>query len=192
MTATSDTPTPIATDYARLADGFAGVLDAVPSDSWTAASPCPGWTAADVVGHVIDTQRDFLGRHDIDLGTAPDLGTPARAWREHADRVTELLADPAVGGREFDGHFGPTTVGDTVIRFYGFDMVAHRWDVAAAHGVDHRFTDDELAMMETAADGFGDALYSDGVCRSGVRVPDGADRQTRLLARLGRDAATVS
>ena len=47
--------------------------------------------------------------------------------------------------------------------------------------------DDDLSEMEAAVDGFGDAIYSEGVCRK-VEIPAGADRQTTLLARLGRVA----
>ena len=41
-------------------------------------------------------------------------------------------------------------------------------------------------MLERSADGFGDHLYDDGVCKPALAVPDGADRQERVLARLGR------
>ncbi|MFE0750380.1 maleylpyruvate isomerase family mycothiol-dependent enzyme [Gordonia sp. NPDC058843] len=187
MTAINDT-SPLLDHYSRLADGFAAVLDASPADTWTGDSPCEGWTGRDVVGHVIDTQREFFARHEVDLGPAPSLDDPAAAWRAHRDTVAGLLADPSIGDRAFDGHFGPTTIGETLIRFYGFDMIAHRWDIARTAGVDHRFTDDELSEMETAVDGFGDALYSEGVCRQ-VEIPAGADRQTTLVAKLGRRAS---
>ncbi len=42
--------------------------------------------------------------------------------------------------------------------------------------------------METAIAGFGDALYSDGVCGPPVDVPDDAPRQTKILGLLGRTA----
>ncbi len=185
MTSSTDTSASLADRYAGLAAGFGAVLDAVGPDDWTAPSPCAGWTARDVVAHVIDTQRDFLTGHHVDAGPAPSLHDPAAAWRSHSHRVADAVADPDIANRSFDGHFGPTSVGETLLRFYGFDMVAHRWDVATAVGAELRFTDDELTMMETAADGFGEALYSDGVCER-VEIPDDADRQTILLARLGR------
>ncbi|WP_168706430.1 maleylpyruvate isomerase family mycothiol-dependent enzyme [Gordonia paraffinivorans] len=184
MTTTTDN-TPLLDRYNRYADGFSAVIESLPADAWDNASPCAGWTARDVVGHVIETQRQFLDGHGIDLGTAPPLDDPAGAWRTHRDAVAARLTDPGVGRRRYDGHFGPTTIGETLCRFYGFDMIAHRWDIAAAAGIAHRFTEDELTEMESAADGFGDALYSEGVCRR-IDVPAGADRQTRLLARLGR------
>lgn len=171
--------------YLDLAGGFATAADALAPADWDRPSPCEGWTARDVVAHVIDTQRDFLAGHGVALADRPSLDDPAAAWRTHSADVGAALADPAVAGRAFDGHFGPTTVGDTLLRFYGFDMIAHRWDVTAATGRAHTFTDDELDAMATAADGFGDALYGEGVCVR-IDIPAGADRQTRLLARLGR------
>lgn len=43
-------------------------------------------------------------------------------------------------------------------------------------------------LGRTLADLFGDALRWDGVCGPAVEVTAGADRQTRLLGRLGRAA----
>lgn len=178
---------PDAERYRALAGGFTDVVDAVDADSWSADSPCDGWSARDVVGHVIDTQRDFFARHDIDLGPRPVLDEPALAWRTHAARTYAALTEPGVADIEFESHVGDTTtVGATIVRFYGFDMIAHRWDVATAAGRDLRFTDDELDTLERSAAGFGDALYSDGVCSARLDVADDADRQTRLLAVLGR------
>lgn len=186
MSTTDNSQPETTSGYQQLAAGFSAVVDAVPADRWSADSPCDGWSAGDVVAHMIDTQRDFLTGHDIAIGERPSLDDPAAAWRTHQEAVTRELADPAVSGRRFDGHFGPTTVGETLLRFYGFDMLAHRWDVATATGQELRFTDDELGVLEAAADGFGPALYSEGVCTGPLKVSADADRQTRLLARLGR------
>jgi uncharacterized protein (TIGR03086 family) len=180
MTSTAD-------QFAAADRPLTAVLDAVPAEAWTAPSPCEGWTARDVVRHLIETQRDFLTGHGVDLGDRPDVDAdPAVAWREHAQRVAAAVADPSVAGTEYDGHFGRTTVGDSIERFYLFDMVVHRWDVARAAGLDASFTDAELDRVEQGADGFGDALYLEGVCRPGVDAPADADRSTRVLARLGR------
>lgn len=166
---------------------LAAVLDAVPAAAWTAPSPCEGWTAADVVEHLIGTQRDFLAGHGLDVGLATELGTdPAGAWRDHARHVRALIADDAIVSTGFEGHFGPTTIGDTLVNFYVFDMVVHRWDIARAVGGDTALTDTELDRIESGADGFGPALYMEGVCRPGCDAPADADRQTRALARLGR------
>lgn len=175
------------TDYELANRPLQAVLDAVDPTRWSADTPCEGWSARDVVAHLIGAQREFLTGHGADLGQEPDLDDdPAQAWRTHATHVMAALADDAVAGAAFDGYFGPTTVGDTLARFYVWDMVVHRWDVARATGGDASLTDDELDRVENGADGFGDALYSDGVCAPGVEAPPGSDRTQRVLARLGR------
>ncbi|MGY2064056.1 TIGR03086 family metal-binding protein [Blastococcus sp. SYSU DS0619] len=165
------------------------LLDAVPAAGWARPSPCEGWTAADVVGHLVETQRQFLTTHGVDLGEAPDVAAdPAAAWREHAARVAEAMTDDAVPAREFDGFFGPTTVGAAFEQFYVWDMVVHRWDVARAVGADPGLTDAELDRIDAGADSFGPALHMDGICRPALDVPADADRARRALARLGRSA----
>jgi uncharacterized protein (TIGR03086 family) len=183
--------TTASTQYEAAARPLSAVLDAVPQDRWSAPSPCVGWTARDVLSHLIETQREFFAGHGVDLGPAPDLHSdPAAAWRDHAKRAQEAISDDELAEREYDGHFGPTTVGATLVTFYGWDMIVHRWDIAQAVGADAGLTDDELDRIERGADGFGEALYLDGVCRPGTVVPADADREARLLARLGRTAAT--
>jgi uncharacterized protein (TIGR03086 family) len=180
---------PTATRYAAADRPLTALLDAVPATDWASPSPCADWTAADVVGHLIDTQREFFGTHGVDLGPAPDAATdPAGAWRGHAERVAEALADDTVAAREFEGFFGPTTVGAAFEQFYVWDMFVHRWDIARAVGADAELTDAEVDRMEAGADSFGPALYMDGICRPAVDVPADADRPTRVLARLGRAA----
>ncbi len=172
--------------FHQLADRFTAVLDGLPSSAWAAPSPCAGWTAADVVGHVVDTQRDFLAKQDVDLGPRPD-GDPGALWAAHHAAV--LAVDDDVWHREYAGFFGPTTVGATLTDFYGFDLVVHRWDVGRAVGRDVRFSDAELDDVERSIASFGEHLYGEGICAGPVPVPDGADRQTRVLALLGRSTA---
>ncbi|CAN5905874.1 TIGR03086 family metal-binding protein [soil metagenome] len=177
-----------AAQYQELAERFAGIADAVDAARWDAPSPCEGWSAADVIDHIVTTQRDFLGSHDIDVGQAPDVAAdPAKAWHAHADAVAGALAQPGVAETTFNGFFGPTTVGETLARFYGFDMIVHRWDLAQAGGVTTTFSDAELDQIETSIDGFGEHLYAEGICKPAVHIAADASRQHRLLARMGRD-----
>jgi uncharacterized protein (TIGR03086 family) len=173
--------------YSRLADRFGAVVDRVDDGDWGRDSPCEGWSARDVLQHVVSTQRDFLAQQGIDASTGVDVAAdPQAAWHAHDDRLRALLADPEVAAHEYDGVFGRTTVGASIVTFYGFDLVVHRWDIATAAGLDERLDDGEIEMIEQSADGFGDHLYDDGVCKPAVSTPEDADRQTRVLARLGR------
>ena len=108
MTSTGD-------QYQAALRPLTAVVEAVAPDRWDAPSPCEGWTARDVVAHMVQNQREMLTGHGADLGDAPDLAAdPAGAWREHAGRVLGVLADGALVGRTYDGHVGPTTVGATL------------------------------------------------------------------------------
>lgn len=178
-----------ATHYQRANQALTAILETVPAESWTNPSPCEGWVTHDVVRHMIETQREFLTGQEIQLGPEPEIDAdPAGAWVAHAQQVEAALSDDAVAAIEYDGHFGPTTVGATLEQFYIWDMVVHRWDIARSVGADDAVSDAELDHLEAGADSFGDALYMDGVCRPGVTAPAGADRTVRLLARLGRRA----
>lgn len=171
------------TANARLTEVVESVED------WTASSPCTGWTVRDVLDHLIDTERDFLSQHELDAGRRPDTAQdPAGGWQMHSSRVQAILDNPELAETSFDGFFGPTTVGATLARFYGFDLVVHRWDIARGAGVDTQFTDSELDLIEKSLEGFGEHLYMEGICRPALSAPDDASRETRLLARMGRDA----
>lgn len=189
-TTTTETTTTETTDhtttYRERAAAITDLLTETPS--WDAATPCEGWTVQDLVSHLIETQRDFLTTQELDVPTVSLADDPLRAWTEHTTAVLALLEDPSVGAREYDGHFGRTTIGATMASFYGWDLLVHRWDLARALGADDRFTDEELDQIEAALAGFGDALYGPGICANPVEVGGSESRQVRLLARLGRDA----
>src|SRR4051794_23852212 len=106
--------TDIADRYERLARAFTDTVDAVPADAWDRPAPCDGWTARDIVRHVVDTEVQFLEPH----GLGPDKSTPPaepeKAWPVVRDSVQEILRDPERADRTFDGWFGPTDVKSTI------------------------------------------------------------------------------
>jgi uncharacterized protein (TIGR03086 family) len=163
---------------------FSDTVDATPD--WSAASPCEAWTAADVVDHVVDTERQFLQTQGVELGDRPQ-GSPVEIWTHHLDAVRGHLTED-LRAREYDGVFGRTTVGATLDRFYGFDLVVHGWDLGSSNDSPTTFTDADMDTMEAAFEGFGDHAYDDGVFKQPVEVADDAPRQARLLARMGRRA----
>ncbi len=179
-----------AQQYEEAKQALDAVLDAFPAGRWSDPSPCEGWAARDVIRHMVETQRAFLTGRGLDVGTAADLDAdPVAAWRNHAERVIEVLRDDGVVATGHDGYFGPTTVGATVEKFYVWDMLVHRWDVATSADLDAGLTDAELDRIEQGADSFGEGLHMEGICKPGVEaVADDDDRKVRLLARLGRRA----
>jgi uncharacterized protein (TIGR03086 family) len=174
---------PRAQQFLDHAAAFTPTVDAV--TDWKASSPCAGWTAHDVLDHVIDTQRAFVELRDGELGERP-TGEGADLWRAHLEQVRTLVADDAWVAGEYDSQFGRAKVGDTLVSFFGFDLVVHRWDLARSNDLDGAWTAEEADFVERSLDGLGDAIYTDGVCADAVEVPDGAPPQARLLGRMGR------
>ncbi|GAA5228870.1 maleylpyruvate isomerase family mycothiol-dependent enzyme [Paeniglutamicibacter antarcticus] len=175
-------------DYQAASIPLSLLLHGVGAEQWDNPSPCEQWTVADVVSHLIHTQRDFLIRNDIGLSDPPPGVDPATTWRLHSASVLDAVADDAVASAGFDGGFGPSTIGETLVQFYVWDMIAHRWDIARGTGLEAELTSTEIDRLERGISGFGDALYMDGICKPGVPAPADADRMTAVLARLGRHA----
>lgn len=181
---------PMTTYAKRYRTGNASLINVLENvGDWSAESPCDGWTVLDVLNHLIDTQRDFLEQRGIDIGPRPDTSAdPLGAWKAHSSAVQNVLETPSLAEKSFDGFFGPATVGATLATFYGFDLLVHRWDIARGAGMDSAFTDAELDLIEQSLDGFGEHLYMEGICKPALTAAVDADRGTRLLARMGRDA----
>jgi uncharacterized protein (TIGR03086 family) len=180
--------TSIADRYRLLAGNFSDTVDAVPPDRWDDASPCEGWSARDVVQHVIDTEIGMLERVGLAPDPPPADATPSARWSAIRDLVQEALDDPERAGREYDGFFGRTTFEKTIDAFGCFDLLVHRWDLARGTGNTSHETmpPEEVTRAFEMGHSLGDNLRQTGVCGPEVEIADDADEQTRLLAFLGR------
>jgi uncharacterized protein (TIGR03086 family) len=179
--------TEISERYARHADAFAATIAAVPADRWSAPSPCEGWTAADVVSHVVDVHVIFLSR----VGREPEPGPegPAEAFAHVRGIVQTDLEDPARAGATYDGMFGTQTFERSVDGFVTLDLVVHRWDLGRAAGLDVVIPEDEFPRIEAVLEMMPDHVRESGtVFGPALAPPPGADAHTRLLAEIGRRA----
>lgn len=198
---TQSPATPIQQVWRDHVQPFTAVVTRV--RDWDAPSPCEGWTARDVLTHVIDSERDFLRDHGHPLpdtggigsdpvpsstaSASPDLSEdPAGRWLRHAASIDALLGDASIAGESFDGFFGPTTIGETWATFYCFDLLVHRWDIGASQGESVGFSDEELTAIDDAVDGFGEHAYMPGIFGSPIEVAADAPRQAQVLGRTGR------
>ncbi|MDO9175099.1 MAG: TIGR03086 family metal-binding protein [Actinomycetota bacterium] len=173
--------------YATAAARFTALVTDVPPPLWSAPSPCDGWSAADVVAHVVSTELDFMAQRGI-AAPATDGLPPADAWPVVRDAMQAALDDPATATRGFDGFFGPTTVEATVDRFYSMDLIVHRWDLATAtglhaHAVLHPV---EVEQVRENLVGLEGAMRSPGLFGPEQPVGPEATDQDRLLAYIGR------
>ncbi|MCU1498419.1 MAG: hypothetical protein JWM47_2372 [Acidimicrobiales bacterium] len=183
----------IADRFRRRAAAFTEVVAAVSDDRWDAPSPCPDWDARGVVAHVAGTQSMFAGFVGRELAPGPSVDhDPLAAWVTACDQTQSALDDPELAAAEFDGFSGRSTFEQAVDRFLSFDLVAHRWDLARAAGLDDTIPPEDVAALQAATDEMsekmGEAMRGPGAFGPELTPPEGADAQTRVLAFIGRQA----
>ena len=183
----------IADRYRRRAASFTDVVVDVPADQWSAPSPCAEWDARGVLAHVVGSQETFarLVERELDPGPLVD-DDPVAAWTVARDQTQAALDDPEMAAAEFDGFAGRTTFAEAVDRFLSFDLVIHRWDLARAVDLDDTIPEVDLDQAEHAIaemhERWGESMRSPTAFGPPLTAPAGADRQTRMLAFLGRMA----
>lgn len=158
--------------------------------SWDAATPVEGWTARDIVAHLVEWSRGLVESGSAArLPEGPDpRQDPSGAWHAHAAALQALLDDPAAAALPFDDRFlGRLRLDDAVDRFYTPDIVMHTWDLARGTGQDDRLDADECAAILAAMEPFDDAMRATGQYGPRREPPAGAGPQELLLAFIGRD-----
>lgn len=180
-----------ADEYREIAGRFTALVEAVPDEAaWRRPSPVPGWTARDVVGHLVGWFPPFLaGGAGVDLPAGPPVADdPVAAWRTMSDGIRSLLEDP--GARErvvVNPHIGAVPLPAAVSRFFTGDVFLHSWDLARATGQDTTLDAERCAVMLEGMQPWDEILRASGQYGPKVDVPADADAQTRLLAFIGRD-----
>jgi uncharacterized protein (TIGR03086 family) len=178
-----------AEEHREIAGGFtarvAGATD------WDGPAPVAGWTARDVVRHLVTWPRDFLASCGLpELPPVPSVDDdPVGAWQAHTDGVQALLESPEAAADFTHPHLGTRPLGDLLAMIYVGDVFLHTWDLARATGQDERLDPDRCAAMLAGMEQMEDVLRDSGQYGPRVDVPPDADVQTRLVGFIGRDPA---
>jgi uncharacterized protein (TIGR03086 family) len=177
----------VAQRYERIADAFTARVEAVPPGGWTKLSPCEGWTAHDVVKHVVDTTRLFLTRLNGGDPTPPDTDEDIVAsWRIESAAVKAALGDPDKAGTKVDGLGGPQPFENVIGTVLCADTLVHTWDLSRATG---QYDTLDPAGLEAARQFLtpnDELLRRPGGFGAKVDPPADADEQTRFLCFTGR------
>ena len=169
----------VAAELSRIAAGTA---------DWSAPTPVDGWTARDVVDHLITWFRGFLAAGGVELPSGPPIDDPVGAWEHHAAAVQELIEQR--GDEEFTHPFaGTSLLADAVDRFYTSDVFMHSWDLARAGGQQPDLDEDHAADLLAGMRPMEDVLRSSGHYGPAVPVADDAPVVDRLMGFVGRDPA---
>lgn len=166
----------------------------VGSDRWQLATPCEDWDVRAVVNHVTSGNlwavELMAGRTIEEVGDRLDgdvLGDdPLGAYETSASAAAEVFAAPGAMERPAAVSYGPVP-GRVYCGHRLLDALIHGWDIAKGAGLDTTLdaalVEEVWAVVEPEVEG----LRSSGAFGDGsVVVPAGADRQTVLLAALGR------
>lgn len=171
-------------EHRYIAGRFAEIADRAAPRDWDAPSPVPGWTARDVVGHLIEWLPGFLQREL----PAVDLTDPAAAWRHRAADVQTLIetaGDEVMHNR----HTGELRLADAIHRYYTPDIFMHTWDLARALGREPNLDEARAAELLAESQPYEEMMRASGQYGPRVPVPDDASVQDKLIAFIGRDPA---
>ena len=180
--------------FIRGLDGFEAVLAGVAPSQWSAPSPCAGWSAADVAGHVIGNLREtealargrYTGTRADDPGFAAG-DDPLAVWRVARAGMMAAL-DPAALARFVPGPWGLMPLGEVLERS-AMEFLVHTWDLARATGqsvvLDPGLVRDALGPARQ----FAFLARSSGLVGPQCVVAEDADDLTKLLAIFGRNAS---
>ena len=181
------------TGYRTALDGFDATIRRVPADAWGNPSPCDGWSALDVAGHVIG------GLHMARLlasGGNPSFQStlsrevagddPVATWESARDAVLAALTPESLA-RSVPGPMGEMPLGAMLEQFMTGEVLVHTWDLARAAGLDVTLdpglVEDTFARWEPMDS---PTMRQPGVFSGRLTAPEGAGRQEQLMAFLGR------
>ena len=183
--------TEVATHWRRIAATFTDRTRGVPPGSWANPSPCDGWTASDIITHLVEWVPPFLeSGTGITITGIPPVGPdPATAWKHLDDKIQAILDADDSHDRVFDHPMaGRHPLDEAIDRFILGDVLIHTWDLSRATGQDEQLDPPTVAAMLDGLADLGDLLQESGQYGARVPVADVADNQTRLLALTGRRA----
>jgi uncharacterized protein (TIGR03086 family) len=180
--------------FVRALDGFEAVMAQVPSGRWDAPSPCQGWSAADVAGHVIGNLRAveaFATGSEEEPGPAAPRSAAGddalAAWRcARADMMAVLDARALERGVPLPWG-GEMPLGEFLER-YPLEILVHTWDLAQATGQSAALDPGLVRDALIPARQFAPVARQSGLVGPEQAVPEAADDLTRLLAIFGRTA----
>lgn len=171
-------------------------VDATPNKVWEQPSPCDGWSALDVLGHVgvinrmgVAILRDEAPNFDLPDPPAVAIdGEPIAWWKQGlAEAHTALGAlTEADLDREIDGLVERLPLRDG-LTFPGADLFLHGWDLAATGGRVIVMPEDAIAYLTKVFESLPEeAIRRPGLFGPAVEVPEGATGTEQLVGLAGR------
>lgn len=175
-------------------DFFTDVAARLEPDDWAKPSPCEGWQALDVLGHVGIATRFGVA---LLAGKAPEwvpVDPPRDSVEGDPFEWWAALVDPAkaaVSGTDLakvvDSPRGRRSIGEG-LSFPAFDLFVHGWDLARTTGHDVEIPQEAIDFGHQVIDPIPDDMKrSQRVFAAEMAVGDDASPTDRVIAWTGRD-----
>ncbi len=177
--------------YTKALYGFDAAVQRADDTSWSNASPCDGWTAADVLAHNIGMNNMISGFcAGIDSkGPSHELpDDPAGAWKTSFDGLLDALDTKGALHSVARTPWGEMPTG----KFLGFawiDPVIHTWDLAKATGQPAVLDAELVARGTKQLEQAGDSLVGPGRFEPATQAGSGADPVDAFVALSGRSVS---
>ena len=115
-------------------DFFTTIITRLSEDDWERPTPCAGWTARDLLGHLATSIRVGISIMQGRQPTWPDVarpgdlveGDPAEFWRGTVGQAREVLRNADLA-RVMETPLGRTVADDLSIPV--IDLYVHAWDL---------------------------------------------------------------
>jgi len=181
--------------HAQALDETRPLVAGVRDDKWDQPSVCEGWTVRELVNHIVSGNlwagELGVGKTIEEVGDRLDgdvLGdAPLDAYDRSAAIAAAVFRAPGAMDAPCAVSYGPVP-GSVYCGHRFLDVLVHGWDVARSTGqpaeLDAGLVEACWAVLEPQLE----MLVGSGVFGTEVVASEGADRQTRLLAVLGRRA----
>lgn len=179
--------------YVQAWTRIAELVTTVPETTWDNPSPCTGWSARQLAGHLVDGEGQVRAlledREPRTPVTDPDALTqlgadPATALGDAAERAQAALTEVDTKAVITTPH-GALPL-DQFLTMALIEPVVHGWDLATATGLPLVIDEQAAETLLAGVKQLGTQLAATGMYAPAVPVDQDAPPIEQLLAALGR------
>lgn len=181
--------------HARALDRTHAFVAGIDASQLDTKSVCDDWSVRTLLNHVVSGNfwvPELVGGKTIDdVGDRLDGDVldpdPLSAYDASASVAAAAFREPGAMTRPVAVSYGPVP-GEVYCGHRLIDVLIHGWDVAASTGQDTTLDPELVEACWEVIEPQREMLAGSGAFGSHVTAPPGSDRQTTLLAALGRRA----
>jgi uncharacterized protein (TIGR03086 family) len=186
-------PVDLAEVHAGALDHTRGYVAGIGADQWDTESVCVGWDVHTLLNHVVSGNLwvpELVEGHTIEeVGNRLDGdvlgGDPLGAYDASSGAAIAAFREEGALERPVGVSYGPVP-GAVYCGHRFLDVLVHGWDLAESTGQDANLPEDLVEACWEVLEPQLEGLLGSGMFGERVEVPAGSDRQTELLAALGR------